>query len=64
MIKSNCCSKEDAYRSKLFWNNEIKFKMDRFYITFLISLKYLLGYSLEVFLLAREFEEKPDLNCK
>lgn len=44
-IQKNCCTMEDMERSKQEWNNLIKFSIERWYETYLISLKYLIGYS-------------------
>lgn len=63
-ITENCCSLDDAIRSKYLWNNQSKFVMERYYQTFLVSMKYLLGFSGEAFLMAWNFETKSEKNCK
>ncbi len=52
-IHENCCSNQDAFTSKNLWNNQFKFLIERYYETYLYSIKYLLGFSNEAFLLAR-----------
>ncbi len=63
-ISENCCSDEDAKRSKYLWNNQFKFYLERYYETYLISLKYLLGFSAEAYLLATKYESSHHVNCK
>jgi hypothetical protein len=63
-IKENCCTEEDAIKAKQLWNNQFRFVIERYYETTLISLKYLLGYSNEAFLLARKFETSTVIECK
>lgn len=63
-IQENCCSLDDAIRSKYLWNNQSKFLMERYYQTYLVTMKYLLGYSAEGYLLARDQEVKSDRECK
>lgn len=63
-VIENCCSQDDAIRSKYLWNNQSKFLMERYYQTYLVTMKYLLGYSAESYLLARDQELKNDKECK
>ena len=63
-ISENCCKRSDAEKSKNLWNNQFKFYIERYYSTYLYSLKYVLGYSAEAYLLALEFENSNILECK
>lgn len=63
-ISENCCTKEDAIKSKNLWNNQFKFYIERYYETYLYSLKYVLGFSAEAYLLARDFENSNNIECK
>ena len=63
-IKENCCTDDDAWRSKFLFNNQSKFILERYYQAYLISIKYLLGFSAEAYLLARKFEVSDQQECK
>lgn len=63
-IFENCCSLDDAIRSKFLWNNQSKFILERYYQTYLITVKYLLGFTQEGYLLGRKYETKGQKKCK
>ena len=64
MITKNCCKPEDERTSMQLWNNQVKFIVERYYETYLYSIKYLLGFSQEVFRLAEEYENSENATCK
>lgn len=64
MVTQNCCTPEDEETSMHIWNNQVKFVVERYYETYLYSIKYILGFSQELFLLARDFEKSNDIKCK
>ena len=47
-IQKNCCSVKDMQNSQQEWDNMIKFNIERWYETYLVALKYLIGYSDEI----------------
>lgn len=63
-IVRNCCTKNDAVRSMNLWRGQSRYLTERYYQTYLTSLKYLLGFSAEAFLLAREMEMTNKKECK
>ena len=63
-ITSNCCSNQDEQTSMHLWSNQVKFVVERYYETYLYSIKYLLGFSNELYLLAREFEVNDNSTCR
>ena len=63
-IQGNCCTKEDEKTQMFFWKNEVEDKIERYYELYLYLIKYFLGYSEEGFLLAREFVESNNQECK
>lgn len=64
MITQNCCTPEDEVTSMQLWNNQIKFVVERYYETYLYSIKYILGFSQEVYRLAQDFEKSDNETCK
>ena len=63
-ISSNCCSDKDESASMHLWSNQVRFIIERYYETYLYSLKYLLGFSNELYLLARDYEVSENSVCK
>jgi len=63
-INQNCCTPDDEEASHNLWNNQVRFFVERYYETYLYSVKYILGFSQEIYLLAREFETSDDVKCK
>lgn len=51
-ISMNCCTQEDQEKANFLFENQFKYYLERYYETYLISLKYVLGFSAEAFLLA------------
>ena len=47
-----------------YWNSDPKYKIERWYETYLMSLKYILGYSSEVFKLAEQFKNDGNIDCQ
>ena len=64
MITQNCCTPQDATTSMQLWNNQVKFVLEKYYETYLYSIKYILGFSSEVYLLAKDFETSENADCK
>lgn len=64
MITQNCCTPGDETTSLQLWNNQNKFLVERYYETYLYSIKYLLGFSQEVFRLANDFQNSTNATCK
>lgn len=63
-IKSNCCTLQDADTSMYFWTTDSKLRVERYYEVFLYLIKYILGYSAEVSLLAKDFSTSSISTCK
>jgi hypothetical protein len=63
-IQQNCCHIDDEEMAMNYWNKNIRHKIERYYDVYLISLKYVLGFSPEVYLLARDFEKSSMLQCQ
>lgn len=64
MITQNCCSPQDETTSMQLWNNQAKHVLERYYETYLYSIKYLLGFSSEIYLLAKDYEKSQNADCK
>lgn len=64
MIRENCCTSSDAETSMTIWKTEFRPKIERYYETYLYSLKYILGYSTEIGKLADEFSKSTVSDCK
>lgn len=64
MIKENCCTASDAETSMTIWKTEFRPKIERYYETYLYSLKYILGYSTEIGKLADEYSKSTVSACK
>jgi len=63
-VVQNCCSPDDERSTMYMWTNDSKNKIERYYEVYLYSLKYILGFSEEGFLLARDYEKSPKIECK
>lgn len=63
-ITSNCCTVEDADNSMYLWTTDSQNRVEKFYEVYLYLLKYLLGYSQEIGLLAKDFSTSNNGNCK
>ena len=63
-IAQNCCTNEDEVRSMEIWNAEIKPVVERHYETFNHSIKYILGYSQEVYALAMRHKTNANPTCR
>lgn len=63
-ITSNCCTIQDADTTMYLWTTDSKQRVERFYEVYLYMLKYLLGYSQEVALLAKDFATSNISRCK
>ena len=63
-ITRNCCTKNDERASVQIWNNSAKFIVERYYETYLYSVKYILGYSEEVFKMAKELANSENDECR
>lgn len=63
-LTSNCCSIQDADTSMYLWTTDSKQRVERFYEVYLYMLKYMLGYSQEIALLAKDFSTSNNSKCK
>lgn len=63
-VTSNCCTIQDADTSMYLWTTDSEQRVERFYEVYLYMLKYLLGYSQEVALLAKDFSTSNNSKCK
>lgn len=63
-LKSNCCSIQDADNSMYLWTTDSKQRVEIFYEVYLYLLKYILGYSAEGALLAKDFAVSTNDECK
>jgi hypothetical protein len=63
-VVQNCCDADDEESTMYYWVTDSKNKIERYYEVYLYSLKYILGFSEEGFLLARDFEKSPKSDCK
>lgn len=63
-ITQNCCTAADETMSMQLWNNQYKYTIENYYETYLYSIKYILGYSQEVYKLAQEFKDADNATCK
>lgn len=62
-VTSNCCTAEDQTLSMQLWNSENQYIVEKYYETYLFSIKYILGYSVEGLKLAEEFKDSKGV-CK
>lgn len=63
-VVQNCCTPDDERSTMYMWTTDSKNKIERYYEVYLYSLKYILGYSEEGFLLARDYEKSTKIECK
>ena len=63
-VNQNCCTDTDEQSTMYYWTNDSKNRIERYYEVYLYSLKYILGFSEEGFLLARDFEKSTKPECK
>ena len=63
-VAQNCCTPDDEKSTMYYWTTDSKNKIERYYEIYLYSLKYILGFSGEGFLLARDYEKSPKIECK
>lgn len=63
-LKSNCCTLQDAENSMFLWTTDSKQRVEKFYEVYLYLLKYILGFSAEGGLLAKDFATSADSTCK
>lgn len=63
-VTANCCTIQDADTSMYLWTTDSQTRVERFYEVYLYMLKYLLGFSQEVALLAKDFSSSNNSKCK
>ena len=63
-VEENCCTASDVTMQKFLWESHSRYLAERYYQTYLTVQKYLLGFSAEAFLLARQLEIDGDVDCK
>lgn len=63
-LHNNCCSQKDYEKSEIYWQNSNKKKIETYYNTYIISIRYLLGFYKQINVLAHEFENSSYQKCK
>ena len=63
-LTQNCCTPDDEKSTMYYWTTDSKGKIERYYELYLYALKYILGFSSEGFLLARDYAQSPKAECK
>lgn len=63
-ITKNCCTKNDQILSMQLWTSENQYLVEKYYETYLYSIKYILGYSIEGTKLAEEYLNSETPKCK
>ena len=63
-ITHNCCTVEDEILSMQLWTSQNRYIIEKYYETYLYSVKYILGYSVQGTILAHEFENSEKEECK
>lgn len=61
MITQNCCTPDDELISLHMWNGRMRNELERYYGSYIITIRYLLGFAGEAHLLAKKYEESDDL---
>lgn len=62
-IKSNCCTKTDEQVQMRSWNSWNKISIETYYETYLMSLRYILGYGVEIRSLAETLIQEKNDQC-
>ena len=62
-IKSNCCTLQDADTSMYLWNTDSRVRVEKYYEVYLYMAKYIMGYSMEANLLAKDFATSSNSMC-
>lgn len=63
-IKENCCSVEDEERIANFWFTDNKHRIEKYYENFLYAVKFLLGYGVQVELVAKRVKEDSNFGAR
>lgn len=63
-ITNNCCTIQDVDTTMYLWTTDSEQRVEIFYEVYLYLVKYILGYSAEVGLLAKDFSTSTNSNCK
>jgi hypothetical protein len=63
-ITHNCCTPDDEIMSMQLWTSQNRYLIEKYYETYLYSVKYILGYSVQGTILAQEFETSKEAKCK
>ncbi len=64
MITENCCLPEDETISMQIWEADYGPKIERYYEVYLYAVKYILGFSSEGLMIAKDYEDSTDSSCK
>lgn len=63
-ITSNCCTNQDEISSMYMWTTDSRPRVEVFYEVYLYMVKYILGFSAEGALLAKDFSTSSNDDCK
>lgn len=63
-IKSNCCAPQDAETAMYLWTTDSRDRVEKYYEVFLYLVKYIMGYSAEAALLAKDFSASSSSKCQ
>ena len=66
-IEETCCTEEDENLALTLWNTQNKHRIEKYYEIMLYSLKFLLGYGIEIEKLAKTIKTTPGsggTNCR
>ena len=63
-VKSNCCTDQDANTSMYLWSTDSRERVEKYYEVFLYLVKYIMGYSAEAALLAKDFSSSSSSKCQ
>lgn len=64
LITHNCCTPQDETLTMELWNSQSRYLIEKYYETYLYSVKYILGFSQEGMDLARDYENDSNLTCR
>lgn len=63
-ISNNCCTVSDEILSMQLWTSQNRYVIEKYYETYLFSVKYILGYSVQGTILAKDLEDSENEKCK
>ena len=63
-VTNNCCTIQDMDTTMYLWTTDSEQRVELFYEVYLYLVKYILGYSAEIALLAKDFSTSNNGKCK